>query len=77
LYRAYYDAYIHARLLYETRIESEANRDAKNGKRVGSMAALDQAQKILRKAVTERVSTELRARVFELAEALFQASTCS
>jgi len=72
LYRAYYDGYIRARLIYETRLESEAIEVLKTAKRAGSLASIDQAQKILDKARTERAAPELRARVFELAEALFQ-----
>src|SRR6266446_2867862 len=72
LYRAYYDGYIRARLLYETRLEQEAMAVLKTAAQAGSLAAMDQAQEILEKAVTERVAVDLRARVFELAEALFQ-----
>jgi len=72
LYRAYYDGYIRARLIYETRLESEAIEVLKTAERAGSLSSIDQAQKILDKARTERVAPELRARVFELAEALFQ-----
>ena len=72
LYRAYYDGYTRARLLYETRLEQEALAVLKTAPQAGALAAIDQAQKILDKAVTDRVAVELRARVFELAEALFQ-----
>jgi len=72
LYRAYYDGYIRARLIYETRLEQEAIDVLKNAKDAGTVATLDRAEKILDKAKTEPVATELRARVFELAEALFQ-----
>jgi hypothetical protein len=72
LYRAYYDGYIRARLLYETRLEQEALAALKNAPQVGALAAVEQAQKILDKSVTDKVAVELRARVFELAEALFQ-----
>jgi len=72
LYRAYYDGYTRARLLYETKLEQEALAVLKTAAQAGALAAVDQAQKILDKAVTDRVAIELRARVFELAEALFQ-----
>jgi len=72
LYRAYYDGYTRARLLYETRLEQEALAVLKTAPQAGALAAVDQAQKVLDKAVTDRVAIELRARVFELAEALFQ-----
>jgi hypothetical protein len=72
LYRAYFDAYIRSRLLYETRLEDEAMAELRHARRVGSLLALDEAEKILDRAVTRPVSQDLRARVFELGEALFQ-----
>jgi len=72
LYRAYYDAYIKQRLMYETKLEKQAMDVLKTAKQLGSLAAMDKAEAILDKAVTQKVATDLRARVFELAEALFQ-----
>ncbi len=68
LYRAYYDAYVRARLIQETKEESEALnrfRDAKS-----DAAALERANLFLMRR--EAVAPEWRARVSELAEALFQ-----
>jgi hypothetical protein len=53
LYRAYYDAYIKRRLLYEKQLEQQAMDILRTAKQLGSLAAL-------------------QARVFEMAEALFQ-----
>src|SRR5439155_15911044 len=39
---------------------------------VGSLPALKEAEAVLDRAETEKVATDLRARVFELAEALYQ-----
>ena len=72
LYRAYYDAYIKQRLMYETSLEQQAKAILRAADQADSAEALEQAQAILDKAVTEPVATELRARVFELAEALYQ-----
>ena len=72
LYRAYYDAYIKARLHHETELESQAVDVLSNAEQVGSLAAMDQAEAILDRAEAESVKPEWRARVFELAEALFQ-----
>jgi len=72
LYRAYYDAYIKARLEYETKLERQAKEVLKKAEQLGSLRALDEAEAILDKAVTDRTRPEWRARVFELAEALFQ-----
>jgi hypothetical protein len=72
LYRAYYDAYIRHRLIFETQLEQQAKDVLKTAGEIGSLAAIERAEAILEKAVTEKVAADLRARVFELAEALFQ-----
>ena len=72
LYRAYYDAYVQSRLRHEVSIEEEAMARLIEAPKVGSLAAISRASEILERTVTERVSQPWRARVFELAEALFQ-----
>src|SRR6266481_1853234 len=72
LYRAYYDAYQRRRLIYETELENQAMDRLRSAKELGSMPATRQAEAILERAVTNRTAVDLRARVFELAEALFQ-----
>jgi hypothetical protein len=72
LYRAYYDAYIKARLHYETELEKQAMTVLSRAKQIGAFKAVDQAEAILDRAVTQRIKPEWRARVFELAEALLQ-----
>jgi len=72
LYRAYYDAYIKARLEYEEPLETEALAILKRADEIGSFNALEQAEAVLDKAVEYKIRSPLRARVFELAEALFQ-----
>ena len=79
LFRAYYDAYTRRRLLYETELENRAmdllrNAAARNpeGKANNTLHALAEAEKILDSAVKQRVATDLRTRIFELAEALYQ-----
>jgi hypothetical protein len=42
------------------------------GHRLNSLAAMNEAEETLDRAVTQPVATDLRARLFELAEALFQ-----
>ena len=66
LYRAYYDAYTRKRLLYETMLEDEAMRKLRETRDTGAAAA------ILDRAVEQPVAREWHARIFELAEALFQ-----
>jgi hypothetical protein len=72
LYRAYYDAYVKARLEYEADLETQAMEVLKKAKQMGSLRALEKAEAILDKAVSARTKPQWRVRVFELAEALFQ-----
>ncbi len=72
LYRAYYDAYERSRLIYETGLEERALEKLRAAAQTGSLAAMQQAEAILDRAASERVATDWRGRVFELAEALFQ-----
>ena len=66
LYRAYYDAYTRKRLLYETALEDEAMQKLRDTRDAAAAAA------ILNRAVDHPVEPAWRARIFELAEALFQ-----
>lgn len=72
LYRAYYDAYVRSRLLYESSLEEQAMSLLRQAKRIGSLLAIAEAEHILDRAVTQPVSTGWRTRIFQLAEALFQ-----
>lgn len=72
LYRAYYDAYVQRRLAYETALETEARRILDLAPQAGALASVDAAEQVLLKAVTDRTAPELRSRVFELGESLFQ-----
>jgi hypothetical protein len=65
LYRAYYDAYVRRRLMHETDIENGAMAELRKGN-------MDEAEKILDTTLTDRAALDLRGRIFELAEALFQ-----
>jgi hypothetical protein len=72
LYRAYYDAYVRSRLIHETALEEQALEKLRLARRTGSMVAVNQAEAVLDRAVTEPAAADLRARVSELAEALYQ-----
>jgi hypothetical protein len=72
LYRAYYDAYVRSRLLYETQLEDEAMAKLRDARALGALLAMDQAEALLDRAVTRRTAADYRARVFEMAEALYQ-----
>lgn len=72
LYRAYYDGYVRSRLIYETALEEQATECLRDARRTGTLAAMAEAERVLDRAVFERVAQDLRARVFELGEALYQ-----
>ena len=72
LYRAYYDAYVRARLIDETRAEERAMDLLRAAPSTGALTALKRAQETLDRVVLERAAPDWRARVFELAEALYQ-----
>jgi len=72
LYRAYYDAYQRSRLIYETELEERAMNKLREGRTIGSLEAMRDAEAMLELAESRKVSTDWRARVFELGEALFQ-----
>ena len=72
LYRAYYDAYLRARLLDETQRERRAMERLAAAKAPGSLAAIAAAQNELSVDPLNRAGSGLRARLFELAEALYQ-----
>lgn len=72
LFRAYYDAYTRSRYLYEATLESQALEQLRGAAHLGSMLVMNRAAAILDSALSDRVTPGRRARIFELAEALFQ-----
>jgi hypothetical protein len=56
LYRAYYDAYVHRRLIEETAQEAAAMELLQSAHEIGVARALDEAEQILDRAATERSS---------------------
>jgi hypothetical protein len=70
LYRAYYDAYVHRRATNEMALEGLALRALDSSGE--SMARMTAAEVILDRASIHSIAPDLRARLFELAEALFQ-----
>jgi hypothetical protein len=73
LYRAYYDAYQRRRLLHEQQAQARAVAALDGAAGVGSAAAMAEAERLLA-ASAEPVALQLRTRIFQLAEALFQSS---
>jgi len=72
VYRAHYDAYLRARLVDETNRERLAMQRLATAKQVGSVTAMSEAEALIATDPDHRAGTALRARVFEMGEALFQ-----
>jgi len=72
LYRAYYDAYQRRRLMYERALEEEAMERLRAAPVVGARVALDSAAEVLDRSARQPPAGDLRRRIGELAEALFQ-----
>lgn len=72
LYRAYYDAYVRARLRHEVGATDAARAKLREAEKVGSLEAMAEAETILDRAAKNTPGDELRGRAAELAEALFQ-----
>jgi hypothetical protein len=72
LFRAYYDAYVRRRLIYETDLEATAMECLRSASAQSASAAIGAAEKALERAVTAPVAQDWHARIFELGEALFQ-----
>jgi hypothetical protein len=70
--RAYYDAYVQDRLTYERNLEIEAYKILAQANTIGADSAMEEALDHIQKADREFVSQELKGKVFEYAEDLFQ-----
>ena len=71
LYRAYYDAWVRQRLIYETTLERRALDWLRKAPQIGSLTAMRLAEEELDRALTDPTAPELRNRISELADALF------
>ena len=72
LLRASYDAYVRRRLMQDTQLEAEANAVMAQVEKLGPDAAMNEAAAILNRAVANPAGADLRARIVELCERLFQ-----
>ncbi|MBN1351062.1 hypothetical protein JXJ21_16695 [candidate division KSB1 bacterium] len=72
LFRACYDAYIRRRLIRETDLEQRALNELKNASRAGVAPAIEAARCILAESDKHVIAQELRERILELGDALFQ-----
>ncbi len=72
LIRAYFDAYIQRRLVYENELEQEARDALMNAAATGADKAIALAKNILEKAVDSPVQAALRKRCIDLADSVFR-----
>ncbi len=72
LIRAYFDAYIQRRLIYETHLESQARNILESAKISGFDSAITNARNTLALAHEKPVSPELKQRCYSLADSLFR-----
>ncbi|MEX2514376.1 MAG: hypothetical protein WD398_15845 [Cyclobacteriaceae bacterium] len=72
LMRAYYDAYIRDRLAFEKGLEAEAYKILARADSMGADKAMNEALQHMQKADNEPVSQDLKEKVFEYGEKLFQ-----
>jgi hypothetical protein len=72
LLRANYDAYVRRRLIQDTKLEQEANAWMGRAAELGSEAAMKGAAELLNRAVKAPAGAELRERIVELCERLWQ-----
>lgn len=70
--RAYYDAFIQQRQVYERSLEKQAYEILVTAGTIGADKAMTQALEILKKAETEPVAQDLKQKVVDYCEALFQ-----
>ena len=72
LLRAYYDAYIRNRLVYETQLEAQAYESLARASEIGANAAMVEAEAALERAVSAPVRPELAQRIRELCYELYR-----
>ena len=70
--RSYYDTYVKRRKAYEQNLEKEANRILAQAGKTGSDNAMQEALSVVNKADKEPISPELRQKIVDYCEALFQ-----
>ncbi len=71
LIRAYFDAYVQKRLVYETLLEQQAKEQLGNYKKTSVDASIAACKKTLAKAWEERIDQQYKVRCDELADDLF------
>ena len=76
LMRAYYDAYIKRRLIYETELEMKAMDGLRSASEIGSLEAVETAERTMRKAREAPVAVDYKKKCETLADVLFENIGC-
>ena len=71
LLRANYDAYVQRRLLYESKLEDEADGILKHAAKLGAEKSMTEASAVLNRAATHPAGADLRVRIVALCDELF------
>lgn len=71
LYRAYYDALVKRRVLDETALEEQAIVVLEQAEKIGPVKAMEEAERILDQGEQKPITKQLRQKVFELGDQLF------
>jgi len=71
LVRAYYDTYIRRKVIYEQELEEMANQILRKAEEIGAEKAMEEAMNILNRTVTKPVATDLKEKIIQLYDALF------
>ncbi|MBR9774040.1 MAG: hypothetical protein GYB55_03165 [Cytophagales bacterium] len=72
LIRAYFDAYIQQKLLFETQQEQKAINVLQGSEKIGSLKSIEKATRILTEPASDPYLVQLKQRSLELADALYQ-----
>jgi len=72
LLRAYYDAYIRARLIHETALEMKARLCLKQAGKNGSIQALNDAEDILKEKTSNPVAVSYKEKCWQISDYLFE-----
>jgi hypothetical protein len=74
MYRAFYDAHVKARLPFSIMKEKESKAVLREAVKIGALSAASQAEEIIDRPFDNPIANQWRARVYELAEALYQSA---
>ncbi len=72
LVRAYYDAYIRRKVIYEQDLEEEVNQILRDVEKIGTEKAIQESMVILNRTITDPIGIDLKEKIIDLYDALFK-----